>query len=73
MNFSASRALTEGLEILKSRFGVLLGTALVFYAALIAVFAGFGGTVIGVMMAGAREGTPCRPLAGWDFRSWRFT
>jgi hypothetical protein len=63
MNFSGSRALSEGFEILKSRFGVLIGTTLIFYVALFAVMAAFGGTMMQVMMAGAGS-DPSQAFAG---------
>jgi len=63
MNFSGSRALSEGLEILKSRIGVLVGTALIFYVILLAVMAAFGGTMMQVMMVGA-GGDPSQAFAG---------
>ncbi len=64
MNFSGSRALSEGLEILKSRFGVLIATALIFYVAMFAVMAVFGGSLMQVAMMGAGGGDPGQAMAG---------
>lgn len=63
MNFSGSRALTEGFDILKSRFGVLIATALIFYVMLFAVMFAFGGTIAQLMMVGA-GGDPGQAMAG---------
>jgi hypothetical protein len=70
MPFSASRAFSEAFDILKSRFGVLIGTALIFWVGLIAIMAVFGGTLMAGVMASAAAGTdpdPAQMFAGMGF------
>lgn len=70
MPFSASRAFSEAFDILKSRFGVLIGTALIFWVGLMAVMAVFSGTLMAGMMAGVAAGTdpdPAQMFAGMGF------
>jgi hypothetical protein len=70
MQFSASRAFAEAFDILKSRFGVLIGTALIFWLGLMVITAVFSGTLMAGMMASAAAGTnpdPAQALAGMGF------
>lgn len=70
MPFSASRAFSEAFEILKSRFGVLIGTTLIFWVALVAVAAVFSGTLMAGAMASAATGAepdPTQVFAGMGF------
>lgn len=70
MSFSASRAFSEAFDILKSRFGVLIGTSLIFWAALLAVTMVFSGTLMAGMMASTEMGGPPDPtqmFAGMGF------
>ncbi len=70
MQFSASRAFSEAFEILKSRFGVLIGTALIFWAGLIVVTGVFSGTLMAGAMAGAAAGVdpdPAQMFASMGF------
>jgi hypothetical protein len=51
MQFSASQALSEAFQILTSRFGALIGIALIFYAMLIAAAVALGGSIFAQIMA----------------------
>lgn len=63
MPLSASRAFSEAFEILKSRFGVLIGTALIFWVGLIVIMGAFSGTLMAGVMASAAAGTDPDPTA----------
>ena len=70
MPFSASRAFSEAFDILKSRFGVLIGTALIFWVGLMVIGMVFGGAMMGGVMASAATGTdpdPAAMFAGMGF------
>lgn len=70
MPFSASRAFSEAFDILKSRFGVLIGTALIFWVGLIVIMGVFSGTLMAGVMASAAAGTdpdPAAMFAGMGF------
>ena len=70
MPFSASRAFSEAFDILKSRFGVLIGTALIFWVGLMVIGIVFGGTMMAGVMASAAAGTdpdPAAMFAGMGF------
>lgn len=70
MTFSGSRALGEAFEILKSRFGVLVGTTLIFWVGLMVVAGVFGGTIMASVMASASTGAepdPAQIFAGMGF------
>lgn len=70
MPFSASRAFSEAFDILKSRFGVLIGTALIFWVGLMVIGIVFGGAMMGGVMASAATGTdpdPAAMFAGMGF------
>lgn len=56
MPFSASRAFSEAFDILRDRFGVLIGTALIFWVAMIVVTGAFSGTLMAAAMASAAAG-----------------
>lgn len=70
MPFSASRALSEAFDILKSRFGVLIGTALIFWVGLMVITGAFSGTLMAGVMASAAAGAepdPAAMFAGMGF------
>ena len=75
MPFSASRAFSEAFDILKSRFGVLIGTALIFWVGLMVIVGVFGGTLMAGMMASAAVGAepdPAQMFAGMGFSGLLF-
>jgi hypothetical protein len=70
MTFSGSRAFGEAFEILKSRFGVLIGTTLIFWVGLMVVMGAFGGSIMASVMASASTGAdpdPAQIVAGMGF------
>ena len=68
MPFSASRAFSEAFDILKSRFGVLIGTALIFWVGLMVIGMVFGGAMMGGVMASAgTDPDPAAMFAGMGF------
>ena len=68
MPFSASRAFSEAFDILKSRFGVLIGTALIFWVGLMVIGMVFGGTMMaGVMASAGTDPDPAAMFAGMGF------
>ncbi len=65
MQFSASRAFSDAFQRLGARFGLLVGIWLLFFVAIIGVFAAFGGIVFTMMRQ--TMGTGSNPLPGMGF------
>lgn len=65
MQFSASRAFSDAFQRLGARFGLLVGIWLLFFVAIIGVFAAFGGIVFTMMRQ--PMGTGSNPLPGMGF------
>ena len=65
MQFSASRAFSDAFQRLGARFGLLVGIWLLFFVAIIGVFAAFGGVVFTMMRQ--TMGTGSNPLPGMGF------
>ena len=64
MEFSASRAFTEAFQRLGSRFGLLVGIWLLFFAAIIGLLAVFGGMFFALIRQTAGGGNPLAGMGG---------
>ena len=64
MQFSASRAFTDAFQRLGARFGMMVGIWLLFFVAIIGLFAVFGGMVIAMMQQTVGGGNPLAGLGG---------
>lgn len=67
MGFSGSRALSEAFELFKSRFGPMLAVSLLYYVLLGVVFALFGASLFGQIMAVNGGANPAAIGAGMGF------